>query len=79
MHIENLKELLLRYGCGPVRFTGTDDALFERRLVLDHIVPPQAGGPHQLDAAAAAARGVLAARRRTNANGCQQATTTQVE
>ena len=26
--------LLRRYGCGPVTFTGADDALYERRLVL---------------------------------------------
>ena len=34
-------ELLERYGCGPVRFTGTDDALYERRLVFDTV----AGSP----------------------------------
>ena len=30
-----LDELIERYGCGPVQFTGTEDALYERHLVFD--------------------------------------------
>ena len=44
---DGLGELLSRYGCGPVKFTGADDALCERRLVFDHVSNPG-------DAAAAA-------------------------
>ncbi len=79
MHIENLKELLLRYGCGPVRFTGTDDALFERRLVLDHIIDPQEAGPReQFEAVAGAIRDVLAQRWLKTDQCYQQANPKQV-
>ena len=47
MKHDDLKELLIRYGCGPVKFTGTDDALFERRLVLDHVIDPKEAGPRE--------------------------------
>ena len=30
-----LDALLERYGCGPVRFTGTQDALYERHLLFE--------------------------------------------
>ncbi len=40
---DGLGELLARYGCGPVKFTGTDDALYERRLVFDHVINPGGG------------------------------------
>jgi len=29
-------ELLTQYGCGPVQFAGTEDALYERHLLFDH-------------------------------------------
>ncbi|WP_010582113.1 glycogen/starch/alpha-glucan phosphorylase [Schlesneria paludicola] len=51
------------YGCGPVTFTGTSDALFERRLVLDHVIDPKAAPPReQFEAFAGAVRDVLAQR-----------------
>ena len=54
---------LARYGCGPVKFTGTDDALYERRLVFDHVVDPKDAGPReQFEAVAAAIRDVLSQR-----------------
>src|SRR5689334_20063062 len=31
-------ELLKQYGCGPIQFTGTSDALYERHLMFDNIV-----------------------------------------
>src|SRR5690349_433966 len=56
-------ELLIRYGCGPVKLTGTDDALYERRLVFDHVVGPEEAGPReQFEAVAAAIRDVLSQR-----------------
>ena len=44
-------------------FTGTDDALYERRLVFDHVVDPEDAGPReQFEAVAAAIRDVLSQR-----------------
>src|SRR5262245_58207120 len=54
---------LRHYGCGPVGFTGSGDALYERRLVFDHVVDPGAAGPRdQFEALAWAIRDVLAQR-----------------
>ena len=33
-----MKKLLEQYGCGPVQFTGTNDALYERHLVFDNVM-----------------------------------------
>jgi glycogen phosphorylase len=56
-------DLLARYGCGPVPFSGTDDALYERRLVFDHVVDPGEARPReQFEAVAAAIRDVLSQR-----------------
>ncbi|HVL13788.1 MAG TPA: glycogen/starch/alpha-glucan family phosphorylase, partial [Gemmata sp.] len=55
--------LLRQYGCGPVAFTGADDALFERRLVFDHVIDPGKAGPReQFEALSSAIRDVLAQR-----------------
>jgi starch phosphorylase len=56
-------DLLSQYGCGPVPFTGTDGALYERRLVFDHVIEPADASPRaQFEAVAAAIRDVLAQR-----------------
>ena len=58
-----LGNLIAQYGCGPVGFTGTDDALYERRLVFDHVVAPEDAGPReQFEAIGAAIRDVLSQR-----------------
>ena len=36
-------QLLEQYGCGPVQFTGTGDALYERHLLFDNVVDPAGG------------------------------------
>ena len=55
--------LLAQYGCGPIQFSGTDDALYERHLLFDDIVAPSAAGPReQFEAAARSARDVLSQR-----------------
>ncbi len=55
--------LIEQYGCGPIRFSGTDDALYERHLLFDDIVAPTAAGAReQFEAAARAARDVLSQR-----------------
>jgi glycogen phosphorylase len=58
-----LNALIARYACGPVRFTGTEQALYERRLVFDHVVAPEDAGPReQFEAIGAAIRDVLSQR-----------------
>ena len=58
---DGVAKLLDHYGCGPVRFTGADDALYERRLVFDHVVAPADASPRdQFEAVSAAIRDVLA-------------------
>ena len=42
-----LSKLIEQYGCGPVRFTGTSDALYERHLVFDNVVDMAAVGARE--------------------------------
>src|SRR5437016_2748882 len=57
------QDLLRQYGCGPIQFSGTDDALYERHLLFDNIVAPTAAGAReQFEAAARSARDVLSQR-----------------
>lgn len=59
----DLTDLLERYNCGPVTFSGSDSSLYERRLVLDHVIAPREAGPReQFEALAGALRDVLAQR-----------------
>ncbi len=56
-------DLLALYGCGPVKLTGADDALYERRLIFDHIIAvTEAGAREQFEAISWALRDVLAQR-----------------
>jgi starch phosphorylase len=56
-------KLLRQYGCGPVKFTGTDSAFYERHLIFDHAVKPAAAGPReQFEAIARSMRDVLSQR-----------------
>ncbi|MBV8401861.1 MAG: glycogen/starch/alpha-glucan phosphorylase [Acetobacteraceae bacterium] len=60
---EARQDLLQQYGCGPIQFSGTDDALYERHLLFDDIVAPAtAGAREQFEAAARSARDVLSQR-----------------
>jgi starch phosphorylase len=55
--------LLTQYGCGPIRFSGENDALFERHLLFDDIVALNAAGPRErFEAAARSVRDVLSQR-----------------
>ena len=36
--LPDLKRLTAKYGCGPVQFSGTDEALYERHLLFDSVV-----------------------------------------
>src|SRR5207302_2199462 len=55
--------LLEQYGCGPIRFSGTDDGLYERHLLFDDVVTPASAGPHErYRAVARSGRDVLSQR-----------------
>ena len=54
-------DLLQQYGCGPIKFSGHSDALYERHLVFDNVIDPAAAdGRERFAAAARAVRDVLA-------------------
>jgi glycogen phosphorylase len=56
-------DLLTQYGCGPIQFSGTNDALYERHLLFDDIVAPTAAGVReQFEAAARSSRDILSQR-----------------
>src|SRR5258707_8559098 len=56
-------KLLQQYGCGPVEFTGTDNALYERHLVFDNVVSSASAGPRdRFEAVARSVRDVLSQR-----------------
>jgi starch phosphorylase len=56
-------KLLEQYGCGPINFTGTHDALYERHLLFDTVVKPPAAGPRErFEAFARSVRDILSQR-----------------
>ena len=56
-------DLLTQYGCGPIRFSGHSDALYERHLLFDDVVDPLAAGARErFEAAARSVRDVLSQR-----------------
>ena len=58
-----MPDLLEQYGCGPIHFSGTTDALYERHLLFDDVVAPAAAGPRErFEAAARSVRDVLSQR-----------------
>ncbi len=58
-----MPDILEQYGCGPIHFSGTNDALYERHLLFDDVVAPAATGPRErFEAAARSVRDVLSQR-----------------
>jgi glycogen phosphorylase len=58
-----LSRLIEQYGCGPVQFTGTNDALYERHLVFDNVMDATAiGARERFEALAHSVRDVLSQR-----------------
>src|SRR5215467_6519724 len=58
-----IAQLLKQYGCGPIRFAGTDNAFYERHLVFDNVIElTTAGARERFEAVARAVRDVLAQR-----------------
>jgi starch phosphorylase len=61
--VPDTRELLEQYGCGPIQFTGTADALYERHLLFDNVVdPPAVGARERYEAVARSVRDVLSQR-----------------
>jgi len=61
--LQEITELLEQYGCGPIRFTGTNDALYERHLLFDNVVDLAAVGTRErYEALARSVRDVLSQR-----------------
>jgi len=55
--------LLTRYNCGPIAFSGNNDALYERHLTFDSVVPVDEATPQaRFDAVARSVRDVLSQR-----------------
>ena len=60
---DGMAELFRQYGCGPVEFTGTDNALYERHLFFDNVVKLADAGPRErFEAFAHAVRDILSQR-----------------
>jgi starch phosphorylase len=58
-----MADILEQYGCGPIRFTGTGDALYERHLMFDNVIDAATLGPRErYEAAARSVRDVLSQR-----------------
>src|SRR5499433_1672425 len=57
------RELLAHYGCGPIQFRGTADALYERHLLFDNIIDPaEVDARERYEALARSVRDVLSQR-----------------
>jgi starch phosphorylase len=60
---DTIAKLLRQYGCGPIRFAGTDNAFYERHLAFDYVVDPMAPDARErFEAVARSVRDVLAQR-----------------
>jgi glycogen phosphorylase len=60
---DNTATLLRQYGCGPVEFTGTDNALYDRHLLFDNVIKPTAAGQRErFEAVARSVRDILSQR-----------------
>ena len=60
---EDLSKKIERYGCGPIEFTGSEDALYERHLVFDDVIAVSDAGPRErYEALARSVRDVLSQR-----------------
>jgi starch phosphorylase len=59
----DITEFRRQYGCGPVEFVGTDNALYERHLIFDHVVNlASAGLREEFESVARSVRDVLSQR-----------------
>src|SRR5436190_11871043 len=59
----NQTELLRRLNCGPIQFSGDDNALYERHLTFDQIIPVNSALPRdKFEAVARSVRDLLSQR-----------------
>ena len=59
----HLSELLRQYGCGPIAFSGSPNALYERHLIFDRVIEPKVATARELfEAVSHSIRDVLAQR-----------------
>jgi starch phosphorylase len=59
----DISGLLEQYGCGPIRFAGTDNAFYERHLLFDNVIDLAAATPRdQFEAFARSVRDVISQR-----------------
>ena len=60
---QNISRLLEQYGCGPVRFEGTDNALYDRHLLFDNVIDQAEATPRdRFEAVARSVRDALSQR-----------------
>ncbi len=60
---ETIDKLIAQYGCGPVKFSGTDEALYERHLLFDNVTDIKvAEARDRFEAIARSVRDVLSQR-----------------
>ncbi|HWB84969.1 MAG TPA: glycogen/starch/alpha-glucan phosphorylase [Bryobacteraceae bacterium] len=58
-----IQDILDQYGCGPIRFSGSDNALYERHLLFDNAIDVAAATPRdQFEAFARSVRDILSQR-----------------
>jgi glycogen phosphorylase len=63
MKQQPFKKLLEQYGSGPIQFSGTSDALYERHLIFDHVIDPKkADARDQFEAVARSLRDIVSQR-----------------
>ena len=63
MKQQSIKELLQQYGVGPIQFSGSNDALYERHLTFDNVVDVEkASVREQFEAATHAIRDIISQR-----------------
>jgi starch phosphorylase len=60
---DKISKLIAQYGCGPVKFTGTEEALYERHLLFDNIIDAsQVSLRERFEAVARSVRDILSQR-----------------
>src|SRR5713101_5138986 len=60
---DSVAKLRSQYGCGPIEFAGSANALYERHLVFDNVVYLAAAGPRErFEAIARSVRDILSQR-----------------
>jgi glycogen phosphorylase len=59
---DSIAKLRSQYGCGPIEFAGTDNALYERHLVFDNVIDLAVAGRERFEAIARSVLDILSQR-----------------